>query len=249
MSRAAAARCCDNLTLKSSSPVLSVCPSISTLRFGYALRKSASLSMPRSAPGPTSALPAAKSTSPTVSTRPRSVCCALRLASSLARVALASSAARACVSARAARPRRLSPLAGWRLGQTRLPARLLRLAGLCFGLAELHLGVAGARLGRTACLLTVAVPRLRSRACRLELTVAHLEQHVRHLPAELLDVLLRPAGGAGHRCELSLPLGQVAEVQLLVEVLRPFGGQKRLLRVREPPLRVGLHARIGAGLL
>src|SRR4029453_15679191 len=52
--------------------------------------------------GPPPGLPAAKKTSPTVSTRPRSVCCALRLASSLARVALASSAARACVSARAA---------------------------------------------------------------------------------------------------------------------------------------------------
>src|SRR5438309_6211176 len=99
-SRTASARCCDSLRLSSSLPRLSEWPSISTLRSGYVLRNSASLSMLRCAPGPTLVLPASKSTSPIVSTRPRSVCYALRLASSFASAApLACSAARACASA------------------------------------------------------------------------------------------------------------------------------------------------------
>src|SRR5439155_239172 len=117
--RSASRRCCDSLRLSSSLPRLSEWPSISTLRLGYVLRNSASLWMLRCAPGPTLVLPASKSTSPIVSTRPRSVGCALRLASSFASAApLACSAARACASASTSRRRAVSRAVAARFGRT-----------------------------------------------------------------------------------------------------------------------------------
>src|SRR5262245_48753676 len=135
------------------------------------------------------------------------------------------------------------------LGQRRLAARLLRLASLGFRRAGLCLGVAGARLGRAPRLLAIRISRLRCRSRGLELAVALLQKRGRHLLAELLHVLLRLAGGAGHRRDLGLLHGYVAEVQPVVDVLRPFRGAQRLLRVDEPERRVGLHVRIGLGLL
>src|SRR4030095_13678879 len=188
--------------------------------------------MLRCAPGPTSALPAAKSTPLTVSTSPRSVCCALRLASSFARAAaLACSAARAC-----------SATDAWRRACSASPH-------LASGSAACGLGVASGRLGRAPRLLGIGIPRLRSRSQGLELAVTLLQKRGRDLFAELLHALLRLAGGAGHRRALALLLGEVAEVQPVVDVLRPFRDAQRLLRVDEPQRRVGLHVRIGLDLL
>jgi len=83
----------------SSSPTLSVKPSIASVRSGYSRRNSLMRATSRTPPGRSIALPLSKSTSFMVITRPRSDFVAASSRNSASSVALRASAARACCCA------------------------------------------------------------------------------------------------------------------------------------------------------